>query len=196
MSGAFRAIPELDFGPFAVVTGSGAEFAIDPNARDEELLAAGRPAPEFTLAEPERGTSVSLSSLRGHPVALNFFCGCAWCEAVAERWAKSESLPAGAQVVAILNDASLATPAAIRKFRERTGFKGTLLADPDHQATTLYEAGECPRVWAIDGDGTLRHVNASRKDPPEQIVREAAEALAAPKPEAGAAAAETPHAAP
>jgi peroxiredoxin len=189
VSGTFRAVPEVDFGPIVVVAGSGAEFTIDPNASDEEILAAGRPAPEFTLTEPESGASVALSSLHGHAVVLNFFCGCPWCEAVAAQWSKSPSLPAGGQVVAILTDASLATPAAIRKFRERTGFKGTILADPDQKATTLYEAGECPRVWAIDADGTLRHANASRTDPPEQIVREATEALAAPKPDPGGAAA-------
>jgi peroxiredoxin len=188
VSGTFRAVPEVDFGPIAVVAGSGAEFTIAPNASDEEILAAGRPAPEFTLTEPESGAAVALSSLHGHAVVLNFFCGCPWCEAVAAQWAKSSSLPAGGQVVAILTDASLATPAAIRKFRERTGFKGTVLADPDQKVMTLYEAGECPRVWAIDAEGALRHANASRTDPPEQIVREATEALAAPKPDPGAAA--------
>jgi peroxiredoxin len=181
VSGTFRAVPEVEFGPITVVSGSGAEFTIAPNASDEEILAAGRPAPEFTLTEPESGASVALSSLRGHPAALNFFCGCPWCEAVAEQWAKNRSLPDGAEVVAILTDASLGTPAAIRKFRERTGFKGRILADPDQKAMTLYEAGECPRVWVIDAEANLRHVNASRTDPPEQIVREAAEALAAPK---------------
>src|SRR5581483_9189115 len=99
-------VPEVDFGPIAVATGSGTEFTIDPNASDEEWLAIGRPAPDFTLADGERGTSVSLSSLRGHPVALNFFCGCQWCEAVAQQWAKGTALPDGTQVVAILNDAS------------------------------------------------------------------------------------------
>jgi len=186
VSGTFRAVPEVVFGPFTVVAGSGVEFSISPNASDEELLAVGRPAPEFTLVEPERGTSVGLASLRGHPVALNFFCGCAWCDAVAQQWGKSEGLPAGVQVIAILNDASLTSPAAIRKFRERTGFKGIVLADPDHRATTLYDAGECPRVWVVDANGDLRHVNASRTEPAEQIVREATEALAAPKTEAAA----------
>jgi peroxiredoxin len=184
VNGTFRAVPKAEFGPFTVVAGSGAEFSVSPNASDEELLAVGRPAPEFTLVEPERGTSVGLASLRGHPVALNFFCGCAWCDAVAERWAKSEALPAGAQVIAVLNDDALTTPAGIRKFRERTGFKGMILADPDHRATTLYDASECPRVWVVDADGTLRYTNASRTEPAEQIVRKAAEALAAPKLEA------------
>jgi peroxiredoxin len=186
VSGTFRAVPEVEFGPFAVVAGSGTEFTISPNASDEELLAVGRPAPEFTLADPERNTPVALASLRGHPVVLNFFCGCAWCDAVAERWGKSEGLPLGAQVIAILNDAALTSPAAIRKFRERTGFKGMVLADPDHRATTLYDAGECPRVWVVDANGDLRHANASRTEPAEQIVREATVALAAPKPEAAA----------
>jgi peroxiredoxin len=191
LSGTFRAVPEVDFGPIAVVTGSGTEFTIAPNASDAEWLAVGRPAPEFALVDAERGASVSLSSLRGHPVALNFFCGCPWCEAVAQQWAKSPALPDGTQVVAILNDASLTTPAAIRKFRERTGFRGMILADPDQKATTLYDASGCPRVWVLDAEGTLRHVNASRIDPAEQIVREAAEALAAKPAAAGAAPAQS-----
>jgi peroxiredoxin len=191
LSGTFRAVPEVDFGPIAVMTGSGTEFTIAPNASDEEWLAVGRPAPEFTLADAERGASVSLSSLRGHPVALNFFCGCQWCEAVAQQWAKNPALPDGTQVVAILNDASLTTPAAIRKFRERTGFQAMILADPDQKATTLYDASGCPRVWVLDAEGTLRHVNASRTDPAEQIVREAAEALAAKPAAVGAAPAQS-----
>lgn len=184
VSGIFRAVPEIDFGPFQVDPSPGATFEIAQNASDLDPLAEGRPAPDFTLPEVEAlppGGSVPLSSLRGQPVALNFFCGCAWCDGVAEAWAK-KPLPAGAHLIAIWNDAESATPAGLRKFRQRTGFKGRILIDPDHVATLLYSSSECPKVWVIDAAGTIRHVSASRTAPAEQIVADATQALIAAHP--------------
>lgn len=40
-------------------------------------LQAGKPAPDFTLPYSSGGGSLTLSSLRGHPVYLNFFAS--WC---------------------------------------------------------------------------------------------------------------------
>jgi peroxiredoxin len=171
-------VPRAEFGPFRVVTGRPVEFTISPNASDEDPLAVGRPAPEFTLAEPEKGGApLCLSALQGRSVVLNFYCGCAWCESVAETWAKSPPLPEGTELVAVLNDQTLSTTAGIRRFRQRTGFKGRILVDPNHEATLLYGSSECPRVWAIDAGGAIRHVNASRTEAPERIVREALDAL-------------------
>jgi peroxiredoxin len=177
LSGQFRAVPEIEWGPFRVVTGEGTRFEIAANASDTDPLAMGRPAPEFSLLEPERNALVSLSNLRGRPLVLNFFCGCAWCDAVAETWSKRPPLAGGAELIAVINDASMVTTAGLRRFRERTGFKGRVLADPDHEATLLYGSSECPRVWVIDGEGNLRHVNASRTEPPDRIVSEATDTL-------------------
>jgi peroxiredoxin len=181
-------VPQAEFGPFKVATGKPAEFMIAANASDEDPLAIGRPAPEFTLVEPERGGApVSLSSLQGRAVVLNFYCGCAWCEAVAETWAKSPPLAEGTELIAILNDQTLSTTAGIRRFRSRTGFTGRILVDPSHEVTLLYGSSECPRVWVIDGGGTIRNVNASRTEAPERIVREATEAVGRSLPQAEAA---------
>jgi peroxiredoxin len=185
VSGKLRAIVEADFGPFMLLPGQGTTFEIAANASDEDPVTVGRPAPEFALAEPEKDGSLTLSSLRGKPTVLNFFCGCAWCEEVAAAWAK-RPLPEGTELVAIWNDAETASPAALRKFRERTGFPGRILADPDHVATLAYNSSECPRVWAIDASGTIRHVNASRTEPADRIVSEATAALAATGAVAGA----------
>lgn len=177
VSGKLRAVAEVDFGPFLVPAGQSAAFEIDPNASDEDPLIAGRPGPAFTLGEPERGgATLSLSSLRGKPVILNFFCGCSWCEDVAAAWAKRPP-PAGTELIAVWNDAETATPAALQKFRARSGFTGRILADPDHVATLAYNSSDCPRVWVLDAAGTIRHVNASRTEAADRIVREATAAI-------------------
>jgi peroxiredoxin len=181
MSGTLRAVPEVDFGPFVVQPGQGTTFEIAANATDEDGVSEGRPAPDFTLTEPETGQSVSLCTLRGAPVVLNFFCGCAWCDAVAETWAK-RPLPEGMHLVVVWNDTDNATPEGLRKFRERTGFKGRILVDPDHLVTLLYDSSECPKVWVLDAAGTIRHVNASRTEVPERIVGEATAAATAARP--------------
>jgi peroxiredoxin len=177
VSGKLRAVIEANFGPFVVPPGQGTSFEIAANASDEDPVTVGRPAPEFALAEPEKGGAVTLASLRGKPLVLNFFCGCSWCEDVASTWTK-RPLPEGVQLVAVWNDAETATPVALRKFRERTGFKGRILADPDHVATLAYNSSDCPRVWVIDATGALRHVNASRTQAPDRIVSEATAAAA------------------
>lgn len=186
VSGTLRAVVEADFGPFTVHSGRGTTFEIAEGADDEDPLAAGRPAPEFTLTEPERNGSVSLSGLRGKSVVLNFFCGCAWCDDVATSWTK-RPVPASVELVAIWNDADSSSPAELRKFRARTGFTGRILVDPDHIATLAYNSSECPRVWVVDAAGTIRYVNANRTDPAERIVTEATAALAPAAPAVAAA---------
>jgi peroxiredoxin len=178
VSGKLRAVAEADFGPFVIRPGQGTTFEIAANASDAEPVAVGRLAPEISLPEPEKGGVLSLSSLRGKPVVLNFFCGCSWCEDVATTWTK-RPLPEGTELIAVWNDAESATPPALRKFRARTGFTGRILADADHVATVAYGSHECPKVWVIDAAGTLRHVNASRGEEPERIVSEATAAVAA-----------------
>jgi len=176
VSGKLRAVVEADWGPFFLTPGPGVTFEIAANASDEDPVSVGRPGPEFTLVEPEKAGSLTLSSLRGKPVVLNFFCGCSWCEDVAAMWAK-RPLPDGVELIAIWNDVETATPAALRKFRARTGFAGRILSDPDHVATLAYRSGECPKVWVLDASGTIRHVNASRTEPAERIVSEATAAV-------------------
>jgi len=51
-------------------------FGNDPHAVRSPLI--GRDAPPFTLASVEDGSPVSLASLRGKPVVVNFWA--TWCE--------------------------------------------------------------------------------------------------------------------
>lgn len=141
------------------------------------MIGVGDPAPTFTLASAD-GDTVSLESLRGHPVVLYFYPkddtpGCTR-QACALRDSWDEFGKAGATVLGVSPDSA----GSHARFRDKYSLPFPLLADEDHAVAEAYGAwGEKTRYgktsmglirsgFVIDADGNLaavkRNVNADR----------------------------------
>ena len=134
-----------------------------------DWIAAGEPAPEFTLRD-DRGASVRLGDFRGKPLVLYFYPkddtpGCTR-EACAFRDRRAELLRLGAAVVGVSPDAV----ESHARFRDKYGLDFPLLADPDHRVAEAYGAwrrktlygrtslGIQRSTFLIDGEGIVRRV--------------------------------------
>ncbi len=101
------------------------------------MVAAGEPAPDFTLTS-DRGQPVRLSDFRGRHVVLYFYPkddtpGCT-TQACGIRDAYGEFESAGAVVLGI-------SPDDVKrhvKFKEKYGLPFTLLADSEHEVSERY----------------------------------------------------------
>jgi peroxiredoxin len=149
------------------------------------LPSLGRPAPAFTLTDAD-GKARSLSEWEGRPVALFFFCGCSWCAEVAKEWGlrQREQGPNGAAppLTVIVYSGDAAEAKALAKESGLDARATVLLCDPDLRVTQdIYHSEPCPRVFVLDGQRTVRYVNAGPDDRPREAPAAviAAKALAA-----------------
>ncbi len=134
----------------------------------DKRLAAGDPAPDFTLADAD-GNQVSLSSLRGQRVIIYFYPaamtpGCTK-EACDFRDSKSDLSDAGFTVLGISPD----SPARLARFRDKEGLTFPLLCDPDRSVLQAYGAygekmlygrksvGVIRSTFVVGEDGKIEH---------------------------------------
>jgi thioredoxin-dependent peroxiredoxin len=121
----------------------------------QQRLAAGDPAPDFTLADAD-GTPVSLSSYRGQRVIVYFYPaamtpGCTK-EACDFRDYRSGAGDAGLVVLGISPD----QPAKLAKFREKEGLNFPLLSDPGHEVLNAYGAFGEKTMYGRKTTGVIR----------------------------------------
>ncbi len=146
----------------------------DPNALNPapNMLAKGTTAPDFTLSTVN-GQQHTLSSLRGHPVILEFFAvWCPYCQAMAPLINNVEKQYAnkGVQTLSVLaspfgrnydisyhQDTSLATKDDMNWFASNFNVKHPLLVDPSFSVTNQYGAGSYPTVYVLDRNGVIRY---------------------------------------
>jgi peroxiredoxin Q/BCP len=150
-----------------------------------DRLAAGDPAPDFTLTS-DTGEQVTLSHLRGKRVIVYFYPAAMTPGCTKQACDFTDSIDAlhaqGFEVLGISPDA----PAKLAKFRERDGLTITLLSDPDKAVMTSYAAygekklygkvvqGVIRSTLVVDADGKVElaqynvkatgHVTKLRKD--------------------------------
>lgn len=134
-----------------------------------EKIAVGSMAPDFTLPD-QNGKTHTLSSYRGHRVALYFYPkdetpGCT-AEACSIRDGRQQLEDAGIVVLGISHD----TPESHREFVKKHGLNFTLLSDTKKEVSTKYGAngwlGMAARyTYLIDEQGKivaiLKEVNVS-----------------------------------
>jgi len=118
-------------------------------------LAAGDPAPEFTLPDAD-GTPVSLSSYRGrrvivycYPAALTPGCT---TQAVDFTAAAGDLAEAGLDIIGISPDA----PEKLHRFREQEQLNITLLSDPDKAVLSAYGAYGPKKLYGKEAIGVIR----------------------------------------
>jgi len=149
---------------------------INPNALNPapNMLAKGTTAPDFTLSTVN-GQQHTLSSLRGHPVILEFFAvWCPHCQAMAPIINNVEKQYAGKGLQALsvlanpydrykeaigVSDTTLATKDDINWFASTYSVKHPILIDPSFSATNQYGAGYYPTMYVLDRNGVVRYSN-------------------------------------
>ncbi len=151
----------------------------------QHRLAAGDPAPDFTLSDAD-GKPVSLSSYRGQRVIVYFYpaamtpgCTKQACDFRDHRGGLEDS---GLAVIGVSPD----QPAKLARFREKEGLNFPLLSDPGREVLTAYGAfgektmygkrtvGVIRSTFVIDAEGNVEkaqynvkaagHVERLRKD--------------------------------
>jgi peroxiredoxin len=125
----------------------------------------GRPAPDFELRRLD-GTTVSLSSLRGKVVYVNFWA--TWCapcktEAPALQELYQELNGEGFEILA----ATIDTPdaeAAVKSFREQYGVGFPILWDSAKEAYGAYGCTGVPETYLVDANGVLAEAYIGPRD--------------------------------
>lgn len=147
------------------------------------MIAAGEPAPDFTLPDQE-GNEVTLSELRGGPVVVYFYPradtpGCT-TQACGIRDRRADYEAAGARVLGVSPD----PVEAIAQFAGKHSLEFTLLADADHEVAERYgtwveKSMHGKRYWGVqratfivDPEGRVAHVipKASPKTHDDEVL--------------------------
>ncbi len=116
----------------------------------------GKPAPDFTLQTLNGGT-ISLASLKGRPVVLNFWAS--WCvpcrdEAPQLRDLSEKQSAGGLAVVGVVfSDKNLS---AVKGFVQEYALAYPSLLDPQLNTSIAYGVSGVPETFFIDRQGVVR----------------------------------------
>ncbi|MGD9675674.1 MAG: redoxin domain-containing protein [Candidatus Bipolaricaulia bacterium] len=123
-------------------------------------LEVGDLAPDFTLPDLSDGADVTLTSLRGYVVLLDFWAShCAPCRTSMPHLEglRKEFADQGLIVLAVNLDAS---EAAAREFIEEGGYgEFVVVRDADETVKALYGVEGIPHTFMIDRQGVIRHAD-------------------------------------
>ena len=138
----------------ALAVAAGAIFAV-LSGRTPEPIAAGQPAPTFALPSLPSDAPVSLDSLRGRIVLLNFWA--TWCKPCEEEMPAMERLhrslagkPFALIAVSVDEDR-----AVVEAFRERLDLSFPILLDPSKDVAHAYQTFRYPESFLIGADGKV-----------------------------------------
>ncbi|MGI8586303.1 MAG: redoxin domain-containing protein [Chloroflexia bacterium] len=122
----------------------------------------GAPAPDFTLLDLD-GNSVSMSSLRGGPVLLNFWAP--WCQPcrvempiLVNTYKQMHATGPADKGLAVLAVAINSSPSTLAAFRKEFGLPFPVFLDTDMRVLNLYRIGPIPTSILIDRQGVVRWV--------------------------------------
>jgi cytochrome c biogenesis protein CcmG/thiol:disulfide interchange protein DsbE len=120
-----------------------------------DYVAVGKPAPDFT-GETVDGATLTLSDLRGQPVALNFWA--TWCVPCAVEMPALESAAAryADQDFIVLAINAGESPAAVQAFMDEHDLTFPALLDQDGEILDLYAVRYFPTTIWVDADGIVQ----------------------------------------
>lgn len=112
-------------------------------------------APDFALVSLS-GEKVSLASLRGEPVVVNFWA--TWCAPCVEEMPGIqkyyENFPNAFEVLAVNADEP---EADVRQFVSDMGLTFPVLLDPEGKTQELYRLRGYPTTFFVDAEGIIRY---------------------------------------
>jgi cytochrome c biogenesis protein CcmG/thiol:disulfide interchange protein DsbE len=123
----------------------------DPHAVRSPLV--GRAAPSFSMTPVGGGAPVSLESLRGRPVVLNFWA--TWCAPCIQEHPALNGVAAARSDVTFLGVVYQDEEPRIREFQRRYGNAYPSLLDPDGKTAIAYGVAGVPETFFIDAKGTI-----------------------------------------
>ncbi len=129
----------------------------DPHLIDSPLV--GRAAPEFTLQPLDGGAPVTLASLRGRPVVLNFWA--TWCVPCFQEHpllvSAARALGDRARFVGVIYEDS---EEQVQGFLARQGSAYPSLLDPGSRTAIAFGIFGVPETYFIDAEGRIaaKHV--------------------------------------
>jgi peroxiredoxin len=116
-------------------------------------------APDFSLPAVD-GQTISLSSLRGSPVIINFWAS--WCRPCRQEMPALQQVyevyQAQGLVVVGVNVTSQDSRPAAQAFVEEMGLNFPILFDEAGQAASLYQMQAFPTTFFVDDQGLIREV--------------------------------------
>jgi peroxiredoxin len=129
-----------------------------------EPVDRGSQAPAFELPRIGQGGSLSLDSLRGKVVLLNFWA--TWCAPCEEELPAMQRLYAalagqGFELVGVSVDAE---PDPVLEFQKRLGLGFPLLLDADQRVARSYQTFRFPETLLIGRDGVILERYVGGKD--------------------------------
>lgn len=118
----------------------------------------GQPAPDFSLQTVD-GQTVSVSSLRGRPVIVNFWAS--WCVPCRDEFpllvaAYQKYSGQGLEILGVIHDDG---PQTATDFARTYGATWPLLLDGDHTAWNAFKGAFLPVSYYIDRAGVIRAVS-------------------------------------
>jgi cytochrome c biogenesis protein CcmG/thiol:disulfide interchange protein DsbE len=150
-----RLLPVLIVGcvAAALVVLLGFGFGQDPSAIASPLL--NKPAPSFALRTLD-GHPLSLVSLRGRPVVLNFWAS--WCVSCKDehRYLLEAAKDYGPQGVAFVGVAFKDSTSDLRSFLHEYGGGWPTVQDPGQDTAINYGVAGPPETFFIDRHGIVR----------------------------------------
>lgn len=123
----------------------------DPHAVRSPLV--GRAAPPFTMTPVGGGVPVSLESLHGRPVVLNFWA--TWCVPCFQEHPVLNRTAAARRDVVFYGVVYQDEEQRIADFLQRQGSTYPTLVDPGSRAAIAYGIAGVPETYFIDRSGTI-----------------------------------------
>jgi cytochrome c biogenesis protein CcmG/thiol:disulfide interchange protein DsbE len=129
-----------------------ANLGRNPHAVDSPLI--GKPAPLFSLPSAGEGKRVSLESLRGRPVVVNFWA--TWCvPCLEEHPVLLRAARRLGEQVAFLGVVYQDQPAAVASFLAERGSAYPSLLDEGGRAAIAYGVYGVPETYFLDARGVI-----------------------------------------
>jgi peroxiredoxin len=152
----------------AAIVAAAIAFALWSSPSVPDPVGRGSAAPEFALPERPGPGEVSLATLRGQVVLLNFWA--TWCEPCEREMPAMQRLyealaPAGLRLLAVSVDD---TSEVVDDFRARLGLTFPILWDSEQRVANEYQAYRFPETLLIVRDGVVveRYIGPREWDSP------------------------------